>query len=65
MVSKADNEKTLVILQKETYKTKIQDFTQNNQFTKLKTNPADQYQKVINKYLIKKAVHKCNKHIKK
>jgi hypothetical protein len=41
---KADKGKTLVILPTETYKTKIQDFIQNKQFTKLNTNPTDQYQ---------------------
>jgi hypothetical protein len=45
---------TLVILPIETYKTKIQDFIQNNQFEKLNTNPTDQYQKIKQRIIQKK-----------
>jgi hypothetical protein len=43
IISKADNEKRLVTLLVEMYKTKVDDFTQNNQSTKLNGNPTDRY----------------------
>jgi hypothetical protein len=45
MISKSDKGKTIVILPLETYKTKIHDFIQNNQFINLHNNPTDQKKK--------------------
>jgi hypothetical protein len=53
MISKAEKEKTLVILPIETYETKTQNFIQNIQFEKLNINPTGQYQNVIKQELKK------------
>jgi hypothetical protein len=55
MISNADKGKTFVILPTETHKTNIQDFQQNNQLTKLNTNPTDQHQKITIQELTKQS----------
>jgi hypothetical protein len=56
MISKADKGKTIVILPIDTYKIKIRDFIQNNEFINLQNNPTDQYQKMIKHALSKQNI---------
>jgi hypothetical protein len=56
MISKADKGKSIVILPIDTYKTKIHDFIQNNQFINLQNNPTALYQKIIKHELNKQNI---------
>jgi hypothetical protein len=46
--TRGDKGKTLVILTKEEYNHKIQNFIQDNHLIKMNKNPTQQYQNIIN-----------------
>jgi hypothetical protein len=55
IITRADKGKTLVILTKEEYNHKIQNFIQDNHLIKMNKNPTQQYQKII-----KQTLKQCN-----
>jgi hypothetical protein len=60
IITKADKGKTLVILTHKEYKWKINNFIQDNHFTKSNKNPTQQFQKAI-----KQTLKQCNNVIQK
>lgn len=43
---KADKGNTLVVIVKENYQNKVEEFIENNQFTKLKKDPTQEYSNI-------------------
>jgi hypothetical protein len=50
-ITKADKRKTVVILTKDKYKQKVNNFIQDNKFTATNNNPKQHYQKIIKQTL--------------
>jgi len=59
-IAKADKNKTIVVIDKETLEQKIMTFIQDNQITRLNKDPTDYFQKQI-----QQALQKCNTLIEK
>lgn len=60
IITKADKGKTIVIMHKDSYTQKIEDFLKENHFTQLQYDPTDKYQKQI-----QQTISKCNTLIEK